>query len=327
MPDSPPQSSPESRPVPDPAEYDIALLHGRNVGYSKAPRHIQISQLALTYGVVGTSIGILNLARGVAQSSPIPGVLFLTLAGAILLIAAFWVVRRAMRRSTAEGEAVGRLPTFESGESSRRIRVLTKPLDAIHMLRTLKDVRSGFEPEIARVPLAVGLDPAARPLAWVGGVLGLLCAALFELVFHRTLVELSLAIWFVMGMTALGAVGLPEFVFPTYVRVMPGRLDVIRAPLLGGGLVMVKSFDLRRRPLVLVGPVIFIEPEREEGEVAPPKVRGAKWPYTFAYPDDFVPDAVSLTLTPERRRILLATIWGATTEAPTPDIPADSLIG
>ena len=332
MPESTPETGPEcpvdgQPPIPDPAAYDIALIRGRNVTYTKAPKHIQLSQLALVYGLMGAMFGVFKFTRHAAKIMLVPDSFLFILVGAVLVLAMLWFARWAVRSSAKEGKVVGQMPPFESGESNRRIRILTRPMEAIEMLRSIPGMRSGFEPEIARVPLAVGLDPAARRLAWLGGLLGLVSAIAFEFMFYRSITELSVTIWFFMGMTALGAIVLPEFVFPTYVRVIPGRLDVIRTPLFGNEFVTVKSFDLRHRHIILAGAVIFIEPERAKGEEAPMKVKSGKWPHAMMYPDDYVPDAVSLSLTPARKRLLLAALWAATTQAPTPDLPDDRLIG
>jgi len=327
MPESTQKTDPESPkagppPIPDPAAYDIALLRGLGVAYAKAPQHILLCQVVLGYGLLSFIFGLFKFFRHSAQIMLVPSVILVVFEWTILALTIAWALHRVVRAFTSKSKMAKHLLSFEPSESTRRIHILAKQVDVIAMLRSLPDIKSGFEPEIVRAPLAVGLDRAARSLAWLGGALGLVLAVVFEHTFYHTAIGLSMPLWFLVGMTSLGAVVLPEFSFPTYVRVVPGRLDVIRTPLFGNKFITIKSFDLRRRHIILAGGTIYIEPEE-----TPIKVRSGRWPYTMVYSANFVPDAVSLLLTPARKRLMLAALWAATTEAPTPELPSDSLIG
>lgn len=323
-------SIPASETLPesaDPASLGLAFVTGDAPEYARVPRHIQFANLALVWGCVGLIMGAVSALRMLLSFVLVPPLAITLVIGGAGILTALILLRRPFARYFTETSAIPEKPPSDPEAKSRRVRVLLPPRRAMELWRSLGEGRFGFEPEIARVPLAVGVDPGALRLAWLGGVLGCLAAVLVELLFRRPLAELSVTMWFIMGMTALGAVGLPEFVFPTYVRVIPGRLDVIRAPIVGPGMRTVLSIDLRSRPLFVAGSTIFAEPIREPGTPLPPKVWGKKWNQGMVHPPGSNPEAVSLVLSPDRRRLLRAILWGATTEAETPDLPGDRLIG
>lgn len=321
------QTSPAPQaPLPHPGAYDLAFTAGDVPEYAHVPKHVSFAQLTLIWGLMGLGMGAINALRVLLGFFLLPPWLILPVAGGFILIVLLLMARKHLSLFFAES-AIPLKPLADPAASTRRLRVQLPDRPSIELLRSIEEGRFGFEPEIARVPLAVGLDPGARRLAWLGGVLGCLTAVLVELLFRRPLAELSMSVWFVMGLAALGAVGLPEFVFPTYVRVIPGRLDVIRAPIVGPGMRTVLSIDLRSRPLFLTRFALFAEPAREPGTPLPPKVWGKRWSQGMVHPPESNPEAVSLALTPDRRRLLRAILWGATTEAPTPDVPGDRLIG
>lgn len=320
-------ASEHNLPAPDPAPLGLAFVTGDAPEYARVPRHIQFANLALVWGCVGLIMGAVSALRLLLSFAMVPPLAITLVIGGAGILTALILLRRPFARYFTETSAIPEKPPFDPEAKSRRVRVLLPPRRAMELWRSIGEGRFGFEPEVARVPLAVRLDPGARRLAWLGGVLGCLTAVLVELLFRRPLAELSVTMWFIMGMSALGAVGLPEFVFPTYVRVIPGRLDVIRAPIVCPGMRTVLSIDLRTRPLFIAGGTIFAEPMREPGTPLPPKVWGKKWHQGMVHSPESNPEAVSLTLTHERHRILRAVLWGATTEAPTPDVPGDRLIG
>ncbi|MFI4873104.1 MAG: hypothetical protein ACIARQ_14925, partial [Phycisphaerales bacterium JB061] len=138
---------------------------------------------------------------------------------------------------------------------------------------------------------------------------------------------LPFSIWFVLGMGCVGAISLPEFVYPTYLRIIPGRLDVIRAPIVGDSLKIIQRFDLREPSISIIGPVVFIETSRPRGAPPPKRMESPKWPNHLIYPPDFKPEAVSLHLSPTRQKLLRAIVRAAITEAPTPSITDDKLLG
>lgn len=320
-------ASGEPARMPDPADSDIAFVESRNVAYAATPKHIQFAQMALIYGLMGTCIGVANLVRILARIVLMPLWLGVALIVAGLMAVLVYFVARDVRNTNEQGGAIPKDLHYEKEDSTKRIRITMRPVPALRLLRTLPEARHGFEPEIARVPLAVGLDKAARKFAWLGGIFGLLAATVIEVFVLKSPEFMPFSLWFIMGMGCVGAIGLPEFVYPTYLRVIPGRLDVIRAPIVGDTLTIIHRFDLREHPISIVGPVVFIEPARAEGEPPPERVKSPKWPHHLVYPADYKPEAVSLHLTPTRQKLLRAIVWGAITEAPTPIIPDDKLLG
>ena len=326
----PEQASAAGAGVPDPAGFDIALIRykpGQSFAYARIPKYIQFSQVALIWGLVGSAIGLVNVGRYFLGFVFVPTKPVLIAALVLVLVAVLAAFIVAIRQTIQQSSSFSPQLPFEGEDSGRRLRIMLSPKRARQLLESLSDARDGFEPEIARVPLAIGLNPQTRRLAWLGGILGLAAAGTFETLIHHPLYELSMTIWFGMGMVALGAVGVPEFFFPTYIRIIPGRLDVLQTSLFSKNLTIIKSIDLRHRPMILNPSAAFFEPERPEGQGPPAKVQSNTWPNVMTYPKDLVPDAVSLMLSPAKNRLMRAIVWGATTEAPTPDIPDDQLLG
>lgn len=322
-----PEPTNKAPAAPDPADYDIAFLQSGQVAYSVSPKHIQFAQFALIYGLMGTSIGIGNLLRLFGQAVHMSvglavGLIVLALVGVLVFL-----IRQDIKNTFEQGGAVPKDLKYEKHNTSRRIRITLRAVPSIRLLRSLPEAEHGFEPEIVRVPLAVGLDQTARKLAWLGGVIGMLVAVLIELYIVRSTEWMPFSIWFIMGMGCVGAIGVPEFFFPTYLRVIPGRLDVIRAPIVGDTLSVIHSYDLRTRPITIVGPIVYIEPELPAGQPRPELVENARWPNQMTYPPDFKPEAICLQFSLNRLRIIRAIVWAAITTAPTPEVPSDRLLG
>ena len=317
----------KASPAPDPADYDIAFLQSGQVAYSVSPKHIQFAQFALIYGLMGTSIGIGNLLRlfGKAVHMSVGlavGLIVLALVGVLV-----FMIRMDIRNTFEQGGAIPKDLKYEKHSTTRRIRITLRTVPSIRLLRSLPEAEHGFEPEIVRVPLAVGLDQTARKLAWLGGLMGVLVAVLIELYIVRSTEWMPFSIWFVMGMGCVGAIGVPEFFFPTYLRIIPGRLDVIRAPIVGDTLSVIQSCDLRTRPITIVGPIVYIEPMLPSGQPRPELVESPRWPNQMTYPPDFKPEAICLQFSLNRLQIIRAIVWAAITSAPTPEVPSDRLLG
>ncbi len=322
-----PEPANKALPAPDPANYDVAFLQTGHLAYSVTPKHIQFAQFALIYGLMGTSIGIGNLLRLFGQAVHMSaglavGLIVLAIVGVLVFL-----IRWDIRNTFEQGGAFPKDLRYEKHNTTRRIRITLRNVPSIRLLRLLPEAHHGFEPEIARVPLAVGLDQAARKLAWLGGLMGVLVAVLIELFITKSTDWMPFSIWFVMGMGCIGAIGVPEFFFPTYLRIIPGRLDVIRAPIVGDRLSVIHSYDLRSHPITIVGPIVYIEPVLPSGRPRPELVESPRWPNQKTYPPDFKPEAVCLQFSLTRYWIIRAIVWAATTKAPTPEVPNDRLMG
>ena len=324
-----PQNGPsdEAPSLPDPGAYDIAFIRDDFPEYDTVPKHIARANGYLFYSLMAVILMISGVLVFAVQAASV-GVTLIIACSVVLLVAALvtlitWDVRSTFER----GGAIRPKIPFESLKSSKRIHICVLPRLAIRMIRSLPQADHGFEPEVARVPLALGFDAHTRRLAVLGGILGLAGAVIGLTVFGWDRVHIAVIFWFVMGMCMLGSVVIPEFFFATYVRVIPGRLDVIRAPLIGSSMHTLASFDLRGRPLVINEVALYVEPPREPGTPRPAKIWSKRWSQGMIHPPECNPEAVSLIMSPARRQLLLAIVQAAVTHAPTPEIPPDKLVG
>lgn len=234
-----------------------------------------------------------------------------------------WAWRAHARRSRLDRAALDAGFPLERA-SSARVRIACRPHWGARLLERL-DMVSGFEPEIARVPLAMGGSRADRKLAILGALAGLGAGLAFAPVVGTPFV--SLYPWVLLCLVSVGTVALPEICSPTYVRIIPGRLDVLRFSLFRRRPVSLASFDLRQsRVLVDVRPaVVVIE---APGERRPARrVRSRKWPYAMIEEPGAPVGVVGFVLTPARRRLLETVCFAAVTDAPTPELPPDELLG
>ncbi len=317
----------EAQPLPDPAAYDIAFVRDDFPEYDKMPVHVQRANIYLTYCVVVTVLSLIGVLTLVTQTLAFGFQVYVVAALALLFVVVVVLMRRDFKSTFEKGVPIHRKLPYESLKANRRIHICVRPKFALELLRSLPDANLGFEPEVARVPLALGIDSHTRRLAFLGGTLGLAGAAIGLTIFGWDRVHFGVMFWFVIGMCVLGSVVLPEFFYPTYVRVVPGRVDVIRAPLILSSMHIMQSFDLRGRPLVINEFALFVEPEREPGTPRPAKVWGKKWSQGMVHPPECNPEAISLAMTLGRKRLIRAIVLASVTEVPNPMVPTDRLIG
>ncbi|MFI4870925.1 MAG: hypothetical protein ACIARQ_03870 [Phycisphaerales bacterium JB061] len=316
-------------PAHEPLRTDdsIAFIRDDFPEYHTIPKHIARANMHLTYSLVAVVLTFTGVL-GIAISAIGVGTTLLIACGAIALVVILvTLITRDVRSTFDLGGAIHARIPYESLKSPKRIHICVRPKLALRIIHALPDARHGFEPEIARVPLALGFDDSTKKLATIGWLTGLAAAAVGLTVFGWDRVHFAVMFWFAMGMGVLGSVVIPEFFFPTYVRVIPGRLDVIRAPLLGSSMHTLASIDLRKRPLMLNEVALFAEPERPPGTPRPAKVWSKKWNQGMVHPPECNPEAVSLIMSPARRRLVLAIAQAAVTDAPTPVMPSDQLTG
>lgn len=124
---------------------------------------------------------------------------------------------------------------------------------------------------------------------------------------------------------ALGA----ELIFPVYIRIVPGRLDIFRYGFLGSGKPSVETYDLRSIGLCVdFGSFsVALEPARTPGEPIPEFVAANRWPHAKTHPEGHAPDYFTLALSPGRLENCQRLIQAARTDEPTPDLPDDELLG
>lgn len=120
-----------------------------------------------------------------------------------------------------------------------------------------------------------------------------------------------------------------ELIYPIYIRIVPGRLDVFRYGFLGSGKPEVKAYDLRTIGLCVdFGSFsVALEPPRPPGEPLPDLITMKKWPNHKVFPEEYRPDYFTLALSPGRMEHCQRLIQAARTTEPTPDLPDDELIG
>lgn len=310
--------APDSPRLPD----DAAFIPPRGVGATPQAAHVSTASTVLVYAALAAVFTpVVVVVRAFGNAGSLYAAAPLAIAGAAWGI---WAWRRQVERTRLDEQAVAAGFTFDRG-STARVRIACRPGWGARLLHGL-DPHSGFEPEIARVPLALGVSGSDKLLAALGAIGGVGAAYLLTGSFFAGPLT-SLSVWMAMGAAGVGAVALPEFCAPTYVRIVPGRLDVLRFSLFRLRPASLASFDLRRsRVLIDVRrAVVLVEPP---GEPRPTrKVRSKRWPYAVAEEPPPGGEAVGLVLTPARRRLLEAACVASVTAAPTPELPHAELLG
>lgn len=220
--------------------------------------------------------------------------------------------RRTRRLAGWAHRITGRVPSALPGDASE-----------------LDSELGGFEPVIVRPWLGV-----ARPRAhWnAAGVLAALTlSGLAFMHWHDGTFGAMFStprIWAYAGVTGAVALGGAELLFPVYLRLCPGRLEVLRYPPFGGA-PAVTTFDLRAVGLCVDfdTAMVAIEPPRPPGTPVPPTVLSDRWPYHPRHPDGHRPFYVCVALCPERSEFCRRLVQAALTETPAPPLPHDGLTG
>lgn len=120
-----------------------------------------------------------------------------------------------------------------------------------------------------------------------------------------------------------------ELIWPKYLRLVPGRLDLFSYGFLGSGEAIVETHDLKRQGVCVDfgSYTIALEPERPIGEPLPAMVRAKKWPHGQSMPEAYRPKYVSLALVIGRREIAERVIQAARTSEQTPPVSETELGG
>lgn len=288
--------------------------------------HVAGAQSALVYAALGVAYlpfivlgGMLGWTAAGQLYAAAPVVLVAGAWGA-------WALRRVGKLRSLDEAALARGFEHQRGGEAR-VRIACRPWWGALLLAE-RELDAAFEPEIARVPLAVGVTGADRRLAVLGALAGLAAAMAVGAVVSVKPQMFSFYSWLAMGAAGAGAVALPEFCAPTYVRIVPGRLDVIRFSVFRRRPASVASFDLRRSRVLVDVKRAVVSVEPPDANAAPArKVRSKRWPYAVSEEGGPRRFAVGFVLTPSRRRLLQAACAAALSEAPTPELPADELLG
>lgn len=192
-------------------------------------------------------------------------------------------------------------------------------------------VRGGFEPVVLRPWLGIARPAPYRRVLWTTALAGTALIVAFTLSRTGSLLPMvqTLRLWGVFAIVAALAIGAAESLFPAYLRLAPGRLDVFRYPLLGRGPPRVTTYDLRVTPICVdfQTATIALEPPLPPGQALPKTVTSPRWPHWKELPPDCRPDLVCVALCPGRTEFCQRLIQAARTAEPTPPLPADRLLG
>jgi hypothetical protein len=220
------------------------------------------------------------------------------------------------RRSTVQFAEGMRTVLYDPGTTDARVRYACGHQDAQRIRHQPPDPGTSFEPEIARVPMALGFTRRDGVLSVVGGLLG--AAAAITAIFAMDLSGMgffqSYNLWMIMGFAGTGSIALPETVFPTWVRIMPGRIDVIREDLLRRRFAEVSQHDLRTRQVFIVDGTVYLDALMSTSPA--PADGPAEGP---------APVAISLKLSTRRRELVRTALLAAISKAPIPELSETQL--
>lgn len=124
------------------------------------------------------------------------------------------------------------------------------------------------------------------------------------------------------GLMSLGGALIAETLWPVYIRLVPGQLDIFRFGFLGSGDPKVERFDLHKVGVCVDfgGYLVALEPERPAGEALPNLVQSKRWPNGQTFPEGFKPTYFAVSLLPSRRLFAQRLIQAARTDEPTPPV-------
>lgn len=256
------------------------------------------------------ALNVLVLIAFVSPAAGLPGgfagPLFLLL---LVILLAVLVFRLVLARSDSST-----IPEFpRASDPTSRIRAVALARDLRAFRAAPLDLSAPFEPVVARITYA--LEPRAVRNAKVIAlpIAGISIMALVDLMFAPSSNSAS-SLWFFCG---LGVAHFSRpFLWPTYLRVVPGRLDILQYRFLGIGRPRVRSTDLRHaRVAIRLGSCFAVFPHAasttdtpDTGELLPlPETIFGARRHAFAF---------------ER-----ALASAALTRFPAPSLPKDELIG
>ncbi len=343
-------------PAPDPAApADAPTDFRRGVSISSTPGNEFLSG-----GGGGAIVGFLGI--GIMGAVYVVGLVFTRTLGTpiaaaviapFVALAIYALIQTRPSYSSKAKEWAAQIG-FASGTDTRyRVRVVVPPHQSGKRLRRwalrlaeihepgpptesdLEYVRGGFEPVVARAWFAVRRTGAYQHAVLVAT---LLIAAAMVLGWRAFLGAPNLMLMpggtflnIAAFAAAFGAGSLvAEWLWPTYVRVAPGRLDVFVYPFLARGRPRVRSYRLAEHGLcVHFGRfAAAVEPPRAfAGETEPPLTNAKTWPYHRVHASGRRPSYLSLALTPGRREILCRLVQAALFEGEPTPLPDDELLG
>lgn len=317
-------TTPAHHPVTPHASPDTTPIHLATAWDEATRKNIQAAMS--TFGFRPFSIAgegcalVVNILLLVAFLSPmgtLPGGLAAPL---FLLLLAIVLGVLLVRRIRAAPETFDTPEFPRTSDPAARVRVVAHARDLRAFRATPLDLSAPFEPVVARITYA--LEPRAVRIAKLIALpaAGFLTMALLEVVLSPAKPSAG-SLWFFCGL-AIARFSRP-FLWPTYLRVVPGRLDILQYRLLGVGRPRVRSTDLTHARLAIrLGSCFAVFP------LAP-----APTPPTPDTPD--TPHTGELLPLPEtlfgaRRHAFAferALVSAALSPFPAPSLPKDELSG
>ena len=192
-------------------------------------------------------------------------------------------------------------------------------------------VRGGFEPLVVRPWFGVKRD---KKYWWTFVVMSIVVGAaiLYSLTFlmggwKGLLNSVGFMGYALTGLMMVGGALFAEVMWPIYIRLVPGQLDIFRYGFLGSGKPEVESFDLHKVGVCVDfgGYIVSLEPERTPGEPLPALVQAKRWPNGQSFPEDYQPTYFTAALVPGRRIFAQRLVQAARTDEPTPPVLMDRL--
>jgi hypothetical protein len=197
----------------------------------------------------------------------------------------------------------------------------------------LETIAGGFDPIIVRPWFGIKRD---RKYVWTAVIMGFVTGGAIMLLL-RVMYGSWGDLWHSMsfmgyaltGAAIFGGLVCAEFLWPVYMRLVPGRLDLFWYGFLGSGKAEVETHDLKREGVCMDfgSYMMALEPERGLGEPLPELVKSEKWPHHQLLPDDYQPRYVSVTLVRGRRELAERVVQAARTEEETPPVSETELGG
>ncbi len=270
--------------------------------------------------------------------------------GLPILVGGIWLLRRV----SAAGYKQGSYLTDETDSRFRVRAVIPKRRQTTRLMRwaelavrgeareesgtlvdaaSLGSVRGGFDPIIVRPWFGCmrgrgyWATAVVMGFASAGLLLGLLSLLLggWGGVFRAT----GFMGYALTGAGMVGGLVSAELIWPVYLRIVPGRLDIFRYGFLGSGKPEVETHDLKAQGVCMdFGTyTMALEPERPIGERLPKLERGKRWPYGQVLPSDFQPRYLCLAMVVGRLEIAQRVIQAARTDEATPLVSETELMG
>lgn len=354
-PESTPESTPETRPNPPPPGPDADFANDLFIADRPGTEFASIARariLAPGVGsmlfmpIVGLAAFAYPIATGPFRVPPVPALIACAALGAVALVFAYANAVRAGRHKSPAWTPF----SPQSTDTRYRLRAVIPKSQRTNALgrwamratgvreerfpgpgRGLEPERGGFEPVILRPWLGITRQRGYRVVFYsTACTLGALLLAFAHFSLGSVLEPLrGLRAWGVMALIAACSIVAAEFLYPVFVRLSPGRLDVFRYALFGRGPPEVTTYDLTTAGLCVnfQTATIAIEPPRPPGEPLPKLVLSNKWPHFQTHPQGTAPRYLSVALCPGRTEFCQRVIQAARTTEPTPPLPDDQLLG